>query len=169
MRVLGIDPGTRATGYGLIEDTDAGLRLVECGVIRTSSDDPLTRRLVEIHEGLLNLIDRLAPTCVAVEGIFTAKNARSTILLGHARGAAVLAAARRQLEVLDYPPAEVKKTVVGSGGASKRQVGFMVQQHLRLREPPAPSDAADGCAVALCHILQLASPRPPGPVAVAGR
>lgn len=154
MKVLGVDPGSRATGYGVVERRSGSARLVECGVIRPEPGSDLTQRLIDIHTGLLELIDRLAPECVAVEGIFTGRNARTAMLLGHARGVAVLAAALRQLPVHEYPPAEVKKTVVGSGRATKTQVGFMVRQHLKLAEVPRPSDAADGCAIALCHLFR---------------
>jgi crossover junction endodeoxyribonuclease RuvC len=152
--VLGIDPGTRATGYGLVERKGSDHRLLECGVIRPRKDANLTGRLLEIHTGALELIDRLEPDCVAVEGVFTGRNARTAMVLGHARGVLVLAAALRSLPVYEYPPREVKKRVVGTGAATKAQVGFMVQKHLRLREAPSPADAADGCAIALCHLLK---------------
>jgi len=137
----------------VIEGTVGHPRLLECGVIRPDSKGDLAGRLVDIHQGLLELIDRWAPDCVAIEGVFAGQNARTAMVLGHARGVAVLAAALRGLEVLEYPPAEVKKAVVGTGAATKQQVGFMIQQHFRLKEPPRPNDAADGCAVALCHLL----------------
>lgn len=151
-RVLGVDPGTRATGYGLIEHGRPDHRLVECGVVRPRGE-PLPERLLEIHTGLLEIIDRLQPDCVAIEGVFTGRNARTAMILGHARGVLVLAATMHGLPVFEYPPREVKKRVVGTGAASKDQVGFMVRQHLRLRETPKPADAADGCAIALCHLL----------------
>lgn len=153
-RVLGVDPGTRVTGYGIVERDGPRRRLLECGVIRTSSADDLARRLVEIHTGLLELIDRYEPSCIAIEGVFTGRNARTAMILGHARGVLVLAAGLRSLPVYEYPPREVKKRVVGTGAATKTQVAFMVGQHLRLRTAPRPADAADGCAVALCHILR---------------
>jgi crossover junction endodeoxyribonuclease RuvC len=154
LKVLGVDPGSRATGFGVIERRGGSHRLLECGVIRPEPQADLTTRLVDIHTGLLGLIDRHAPECVAVEGIFTGHNARSAMLLGHARGVAVLAAALRDVPVHEYSPAEVKKTVVGTGRATKTQVGFMVRQHLKLADVPRPSDAADGCAIALCHLFQ---------------
>ncbi|MDX1396728.1 MAG: crossover junction endodeoxyribonuclease RuvC [Gemmatimonadota bacterium] len=152
-RVLGIDPGTRATGYGLVVRDGARHRLVECGVIRPPAAADLTTRLVEIHSGLVDLLDRLGPECVAIEGVFAGRNARTAMVLGHARGVLVLAAAQRGLPVHEYPPREVKKRVVGTGDATKTQVGFMVRQHLKLAEAPSPADAADGCAIALCHLL----------------
>jgi len=153
MRVLGVDPGTRATGYGLVERDGPRHRLLECGVIRPGRNADLSERLVEIHLGLLELIDRHQPECVALEGVFSGRNARTAMVLGHARGVLVLAAALRSVPVYEYPPREVKKRVVGTGAATKDQVGFMVQKHLRLREAPSPADAADGCAIALCHLL----------------
>lgn len=158
MKVLGIDPGTNATGYGLVVAEGSERRLLECGVIRPGSGGDLGERLVDIHRGLLALLDRMEPDCVAVEGVFAGRNARTAVILGHARGAALLAPALRGLEILEYPPAEVKKAVTGTGSATKRQVGFMVQKHLSLREPPSPSDAADGCAVALCHLFRNRAP-----------
>ncbi len=152
MCVLGVDPGTRATGYGLIERGRPSHRLIECGVVRPRADD-LSGRLVDIHTAALELIDRLQPTCVAIEGVFTGRNARTAMVLGHARGVLVLAAALRGLPVHEYPPREVKKRVVGTGAATKEQVAFMVKHHLQLRESPKPADAADGCAIALCHLL----------------
>ena len=154
MIVLGIDPGSRDTGYAVIERRGGQPHLLECGVIRTRPKSDLTTRLVEIHTGLLELLDRHAPECVAIEGVFSGHNARSAMVLGHARGVAVLTAALRGLPVHEYSPAEVKKVVVGSGRASKQQVGFMVSQHLRLAEEPRPEDAADGCAIALCHLFR---------------
>lgn len=158
MKVLGVDPGTRITGYGVVDGDARRPRLVECGVIRPRDDGGLPTRLVDIHRGLLAVIDRLEPTCVVVEGIYHGRNSRTAGVLGHARGVAVLAAALRGLPVVEYPPAEIKKAVVGSGGAAKDQVGYMVQRHLRLKEPPAPPDAADGCAAALCHLFRGAMP-----------
>lgn len=133
--------------------------LLECGVIRPKAA-ALPQRLLEIHLGVLELLDRLAPACVVVEGVFSGRNARTAMVLGHARGVAVLAAALREIEVREYPPAEIKKMVVGRGAATKEQVAFMVQRHLGLREPPQPSDAADGCAAALCHLFLSAARGP---------
>ena len=134
--------------------------MVECGVVRPRAAD-LSGRLVHIHSATLELIDRLKPTCVAIEGVFTGRNARTAMVLGHARGVLVLAASLRGLPVHEYPPREVKKRVVGTGAATKEQVAFMVKQHLRLRDAPEPADAADGCAIALCHLM-AAVPVGPG-------
>jgi len=153
VKVLGIDPGSSVTGYGLVSGSRGDLRLHECGVIRADGADELPRRLLGIHRGLGEVLERLDPDRVVVEGVFVGKNARTAATLGHARGAILLTAALRELEVVEYPPAEIKKTVVGTGSASKEQVAYMVQKHLGLRDPPTPSDAADGCAAAICHLL----------------
>lgn len=158
MVVLGIDPGTAITGYGVVERLPDGTQhLLECGVVRTSPRSPLTLRLRQIFEGVSSLIERHTPGAVAVEGVFFGKNARSAMVLGHARGVILLAAALRGIEVAEYSPAEVKSAVVGTGRATKHQVGFMTQKLLKLREPPRPEDAADGVAVAICHCFRLRS------------
>lgn len=152
--VLGIDPGTAATGFGVISRTpDGRVRLVACGVIRTDASDPLPRRIREIHEAVARLIEEYRPEAVSVEDVFHGKNARTALTLGHTRGAILLAAALRDVPIAEYTAVEIKKAVVGTGRATKDQVAFMVQQQLRLRTPPAPSDAADGVAAALCHCM----------------
>lgn len=153
MRVLGIDPGSAATGFGVVEGTPNRIRLLECGVIRPTRGADLADRLLEIHDGLVAVIDRSAPNCLSVEGVFYRENPRTAVILAHARGVALLAGAGRGLTVVEYPPAEIKKAIVGTGRATKEQVGWMVQKLLGLAEPPSPSDAADGCAAAICHIL----------------
>ncbi len=161
MIVLGVDPGAVVTGYGVIEyDRDGGRpSLLECGAIRSAARRPLAERLLEIFEGLTGVIDRRRPDIVCVEGVFYGRNPRTAVVLGHARGAALLAAAVRGVAVEEYPPAEIKSAVVGTGSARKGQVAFMVQKHLSLAEPPEPADAADGVAVALCHLFQSGLPR----------
>lgn len=163
MRALGVDPGTAVTGYGVVEPLSphhgarrlgqAG-RLVECGVLRTDARAPLATRLGELYHGLRDLIARHHPDCVAVEGVFYAKNVRTTVVLGHARGVVLLAAHEAGIPVVEYPPATVKRAVTGRGGARKPQVAYMVQRLLCLAAPPAPDDAADGVAVALTHVLR---------------
>ncbi len=158
--VLGIDPGTAVTGYGVVvQREDGSLSLQECGVIRTAPSDPLSLRIREIFQGIQEIIRRLDPSVVSVEDVFQGKNVRSALTLGHARGAILLAAALQNLVIAEYSPREIKKAVVGAGGATKDQVAYMVQRHLRLKAPPAPSDAADGVAAALCHCLVATSPR----------
>lgn len=155
MIVLGVDPGTAVTGYGVVARSGGGaVSLVECGVIRTRSNSPLPERLRIIFEGVGEVIGRHSPAAVAVEGVFMGKNVRTAVVLGHARGAILLAAALREVEVAEYPPAEVKNAVVGTGRATKEQIGFMVKKLLKLRDAPRPHDAADGVAVALCHCFR---------------
>jgi crossover junction endodeoxyribonuclease RuvC len=129
------------------------VRLVECGVIRTSAGEPLASRIRDIYDGVLELIDRHGPFAVSVEEVFHGKNAKSALKLGHARGAILLAAAHREVILAEYAPRQIKKAVVGTGNATKDQVGFMVKEQLRLRTAPSPADAADGVAAALCHCL----------------
>ena len=153
MIVLGIDPGTAVTGYGVVARESGGAAsLVECGVIRTDDTLALPSRLRTVHEGILDIIDRLKPARIAVEGVFYARNVRTTVTLGHTRGAILLAAALRDVDVAEYSPAEIKNSVCGTGKATKEQVQFMVQQLLRLKASPTPADAADGVAVALCDL-----------------
>lgn len=157
--MLGVDPGTAITGYGVVARRPNGaVRLLECGVIRTSSAAPLAARIGEIYDAVLELIDRHRPFAISVEEVFQGKNAKSALKLGHARGAVLLAAAHRDLVLAEYAPAQIKKAVVGTGSATKDQVGFMVKQQLRLKEAPEPADAADGVAAALCHCLMGSFP-----------
>ncbi len=154
MIVLGVDPGTAATGYGVVARGSGTHRLLECGVIRPPAGRPLAERLAVIFEELADLIARHRPDAVAVEDVFVAHNVRSALVLGHARGVIMLAAARAGLPVSEYAARVVKSTVVGAGGATKGQVQRMVARHLRLSEAPRPADAADGVAIALTHVLR---------------
>lgn len=151
MIVLGVDPGTAVTGYGVVARSGGAVSLLECGVVRTEPSMPLPQRLRILYEGVGEVLTRHKVDAVAVEGVFYAKNVRTSIVLGHARGAILLAATMRDLPVSEYSPAEIKSAVAGTGRATKEQVQFMVQRLLRLKEPPRPHDAADGVAVALCH------------------
>jgi crossover junction endodeoxyribonuclease RuvC len=128
-------------------------------VIRTRARDPLPARLREIHEGVRELIARHGPGALSVEDVFYAKNVRTTVVLGHARGVILLAGAQAGLEVHEFPPAEIKKAVVGSGSATKEQVQFMLTRLLRLKAVPQPSDAADGVAAALTYLMGARVPR----------
>ena len=158
MKVLGIDPGTSVTGYGVVEYDGNGKpgfgRLVECGVIRFAKKSLLPRRLAELHEGIVDLIERHHPTALAIENAFYHKNVHTTLVLGHARGVVLLAAQQHELDIAQYSPATMKKAVVGVGGAPKAQVAAMVARLLRLKHAPRPADAADGVAVALTHIIR---------------
>ena len=161
MRVLGVDPGMAATGYGIVETGNGAPgyrggpgRLIECGVITFSRRSSLPRRLAELHAEIVALIDRHHPAALALENAFYHRNVRTTLVLGHARGVVLLAAQQAGLAIAEYAPATVKKTVTGAGAAPKAQVGAVVARLLRLREAPRPADAADGVAVALTHILR---------------
>jgi crossover junction endodeoxyribonuclease RuvC len=138
--------------------TGGAVRLLECGVIRTSAGEPLPQRIREIYDAIRELIDRHRPFVVSVEDVFQGKNVKSALKLGHARGAILMAAAHGDVAIAEYAPRQIKKAVVGNGNATKDQVGFMVQQQLRLKEAPSPPDAADGVAAALCHSMMGSFP-----------
>jgi crossover junction endodeoxyribonuclease RuvC len=160
MLVLGIDPGTANTGYGVVRGGGAATPvLVECGVIRTRARDALPVRLREIYEGVLELIERHAPDALSVEDVFYSRNVRTTVVLGHARGVILLAAEQRGIVVNEFAPAEIKKAVVGTGSATKDQVQFMLMRLLRLKTVPQPNDAADGVAAALACLMSSGIPR----------
>lgn len=158
MIVLGIDPGTAVTGYGVVRARGmraaGGAELIECGVIRTKPSEPLAARLADIYEGVRELIARHQPQTIAVEDVFYARNVRTTVVLGHARGVVLLAGQQAGLEIREYPPRDIKKAVTGNGGATKEQVQFMVTKLLRLQSAPQPADAADGVAAALACVLR---------------
>ena len=162
MKVLGIDPGAAIVGFGVVERLGSAgrpVRLLECGVGRTTAGEPLADRLRVIHDGLAELLARHRPDVLAVEDIFYATNVRTTVVLGHARGVILLAGAQAGVPVAEYAPALVKRTVVGRGAARKPQVGYMVAKLLQLAAPPTPADAADAVAVALTHLLLERFPR----------
>jgi crossover junction endodeoxyribonuclease RuvC len=163
MIILGVDPGSRHTGYGVIDSDGRRHRLLEMGVLDPVATQDLPRRLHYIHSRLSDLIARLQPHVMAVEDVFYARSARSALVLGQVRGVVLLAAAQCALEVRSFPPATVKLQVTGHGQAEKTQVAFMVAQILAL-PPQQAGDAADALAVALCH----AHCGPPLPVARAG-
>jgi crossover junction endodeoxyribonuclease RuvC len=151
MIILGIDPGSLITGYGVIDARGRHCELVDCGVVRTSSRKALADRLKVIYDGLCEVIDRHRPELLAIETAFAGRFPKAALVLGHARGVALLAAANRGLQVWEYAPREVKMAIVGEGGASKQQVQFMVRAMLNLNRDPMPEDASDAVAVALCH------------------
>lgn len=163
--VLGIDPGTAVTGFGVVSFDGRTARLIECGVLRTTADKPLAVRLLEIHEGIDELIARHKPDTLSVEDVFYARNVRTTVVLGHARGVILLSGQKAGLAIREYSPAEIKKAIVGRGGATKEQVQFMVARLLNLRSAPQPADAADGVAAALCACLAPSFPAKLGSLA----
>jgi len=148
--ILGIDPGSRATGYGIVSWEDNRLCFVNAGIIRPRAELTFAERLGRLYSGLKEVIGRHNPTVSAVEGVFYSVNARAALLLGHARGAVILAAVHGGLPVFEYSPTTVKQAVVGYGRAEKTQVQHMVRVLLNLSKKPA-QDAADALAVAICH------------------
>ena len=158
MKIFGIDPGSERTGYGCIESVGSRHRLIICGSLSAPARATFPEKLMVIHTGLKALLERHHPDCVAVEDIFYARNVRSALKLGHARGVALLAASEAGLPVVEYSPAEVKRAVVGYGRAEKPQVQEMVRLLLKLDNAPSPHDVADALAVALCHIHTTTSP-----------
>jgi crossover junction endodeoxyribonuclease RuvC len=152
MRVLGIDCGSRVTGYGVIDTDGADCVFVRCGVIRSKSTDPIANRLKSIHNGISEVIREFQPGAAAFESLFYATNVQSALKLGHVRGVSIFAAVEANLSVFEYSPLEVKSAVTGYGRAEKSQVQQMVRALLKLNAPPEPYDASDALAVAICHV-----------------
>jgi len=152
--VLGIDPGSNATGWSLVSQVAGRYQLHAAGVIRAQRGQPMADRLVRIHEGLLDLIARYQPDQVAIEAIFKHRSAESALRLGHARGVALLAAAAHDLPIAEYNPMTVKQTVGGHGRAGKAEIVAMVQRLVRGSQPLA-ADAADATAIAITHLTQV--------------
>lgn len=153
MLVIGLDPGTAITGYGIVrDDEEGGLLAVDYGVIETPSKLPMPERLLKLYQGLSEVIDLHRPENSAVEKLFFQKNVKTAISVGQARGVALLALAEKQLPISEYAPMEVKQAVAGYGGADKKQVQLMVKALLNLETLPRPDDAADALAVAICHL-----------------
>ncbi len=158
MIILGIDPGTAALGWGIIEQTSGQLRAVDHGCLVTSADLPLGERLLAIHTGVRDLIARHDPAVVAVERLFFSRNAQTAMAVGHARGVVLLAAAEAGRPVREATPNEVKSAVAGYGAADKEQVSRMVQLVLGMDARPTPDDAADALAIAVCIAGRLGQP-----------
>lgn len=148
--ILGIDPGSRVTGYGLIKQNGQKIEYVDSGCIRTSPEGELSQKLLQIYDGVCQLMDHYSPTEVAIEQVFMHENPNSALKLGHARGVAMVAAASHRVKVSEYSARAIKQTVVGYGAAEKAQVSHMVVQLLSLNNAPQ-KDAADALAIAICH------------------
>ena len=155
MIILGIDPGTITTGYGVIKAEDDEATLVDCGALTASERSPIGERLSYIYQRLLEIIARFNPDVVAIESPFVAKNVKSALAIGKAQAIAILAAAEGKIPTHEYSPAEVKQRVANYGASSKEQVQEMVRLQLGLAEAPHPADAADALAVALCHLRRM--------------
>ena len=158
MRIFGIDPGSRRTGYGCIDTDGSRCRVVVCGAITVPARTPFSDKLTRVYDELASLLARHRPACVAIEEVFFARNASSALKLGHVRGVAMLAASKAGLPVAEYAPTEVKRAVVGYGRADKRQVQQMVALLLGLDEAPAPYDVSEALALAVCHAHTTSSP-----------
>ena len=152
MIVLGIDPGTADTGYGVVQSAGSRLRALEGGVIKTRSGVALESRLTEIHAAVCELLDRHRPDAMAIEELYFGVNVRTAFAVGQARGVVLLAAGQRGIPSRSYTPQQVKGAVCGHGGAAKDQVGRMVARLLGLDSPPTPDHTADALAVAVCDL-----------------
>ncbi len=150
--VLGVDPGLATTGWGVVEKAPGAPTLKAFGAILTSASLPLSQRLQQIHDDLLEIIDAHAPSVLAIEELFFAKFAVSIAATAQARGVILLCAAEKNVPIVEYNPRAVKMAMTGFGSASKFQIQSMVQRHFALKELPRPDDAADALAIALCHI-----------------
>ncbi|MDP8201741.1 MAG: crossover junction endodeoxyribonuclease RuvC [Candidatus Tenebribacter burtonii] len=151
MIILGIDPGSYNVGYGILQIEKRKIVAAGCDTIETNSKAPLAERLVEIQSGMNKIISEYKPNIAVVETIFYGKNIKSAFTLGHARGVILLSLAQHNIEIVEYSPREVKKSVVGNGNASKEQIQYMVQKILNLSVKPKTEDAADALAIALCQ------------------
>ncbi len=151
-RVVGVDPGLTVTGYAVVERTAAGTAVLEAGVIRPRGRN-LGERLAAIHQGIIEILEAFPASALALEQVHSrVQFPRTALLMAHARGAIVLAAALRQTPVFDYAPARIKKTITGNGRASKSQIQHAIMTELALGRLPEPHDVADACAIALCHV-----------------
>jgi crossover junction endodeoxyribonuclease RuvC len=155
MIILGVDPGTLITGFGIIEVEQGVTSLLTYDVVRNASDRSMPIRLKQIYDKLCKVINQFHPDEFAIETVFCGKNVQSALKLGHARGVAILAAVNHEIPTTEYSPREIKKAVTGNGAASKQQVQFMVKSQLKLREAPKFFDASDALAIALCHSFRI--------------
>jgi len=152
MLILGIDPGTAITGFGVVEQSAGKVQAVEFGVFKTAARDNPEVRLAQLYHHLLAIIQRHRPGALAIEKLFFGSNVTTAFSVGQARGVIMLAAAQNQIPIFEYAPNEIKLSVSGYGKADKKQIQHMVKQLLGLKEAPKPDDAADALAVAICHL-----------------
>ncbi len=154
MRIIGIDPGTVAMGYGVVDSDGGEATLVDYGVLTTRARSPIGERLAYLYNGILEIISKSDPDAVAIEQPFVAKNVKSALAIGKAQAVAILAAAQRGIPTYEYTPTQVKQRVTNYGASSKEQIQEMVRLQLGLERSPESTDAADALAVALCHISE---------------
>ncbi len=158
MTVLGVDPGTLSTGFGVIGCSDGAVYYIASGSVKNSGGDSIPDRLSKIYERIADVIRTYRPDEFAIESAFYGKNAQSALKLGQARGVAMLAAVQTDIAIAEYSPREVKRALVGNGAASKKQVGYMVRKLLRIESGSMLHDASDALAVAICHIHRALRP-----------
>lgn len=151
MKIIGIDPGIAILGYGIVEYNNNKFKIIDYGVITTTPKFKLPERLEIIYDSLEKILEEHNPDAVAFEELFFNQNAKTALVVGHARGTAVLCAQKKKLNIYEYTPLQVKQAVVGYGRAEKKQVQLMVKMLLNLKEIPKPDDAADALAIAICH------------------
>ncbi|MFC2021541.1 crossover junction endodeoxyribonuclease RuvC [Chloroflexota bacterium] len=155
MRILGIDPGTVAMGYGVLESRDGETAMIDCGALTPVARSPIGERLAFLYSKLQEIISKFQPDAVAIEQPFVAKNAKTALAIGKAQAVAILAAANAGIQAYEYTPTQIKQRVANYGASSKEQIQEMVRLQLRLSQAPQPSDAADALAVALCHLGEI--------------
>ena len=155
MIILGIDPGLIKTGYGLIKSQNNNCDVVDFGTINPKKDTSLSQRLKTIYNDIAYIIDKYNPSIMAIEEVFYGKNVKSALLLGHARGAAMVCASMHKIPVFEYSARKVKKSVTGNGTAHKSQVQYMIIKELNLKQNNFSTDASDALAIALCHLNQI--------------
>ncbi len=155
MRVLGIDPGIRTTGFGIIDSNSNRLSLIACGTINPKLKDTLPLRLNHLFEKVDSIINKFSPDVFSIEDMFYSKNVKTAMILGQARGAMIIAAAQANINIFEFAPRKVKMSVCGNGGASKEQVQYMVMKILNLKEIPGSMDVSDAIAVGICCLNQV--------------
>lgn len=151
MRVLGIDPGSETLGWGVVEGSGLKYSLVDFGTVRSNTKQAFSKRLLNVYNGVAEVIDKFQPDVVSIEEAFYAVNVSVAMKLGQVRGIVLLLAEQRSIEIAEYAPRLIKQTVVGYGNAEKQQVGEMVRILLRMKAVPTPHDAADALAISICH------------------
>ena len=155
MIIIGIDPGLVNTGYGIISIQNNNPSIIDFGIIKPNSKEVISKRLFTIFSDVSELINLYKPDVFSIEEVFYSKNFKSALMLGHARGAAILAAAKYNLPVFEYSAKKVKQSITGNGNADKTQLQYMIKQIFKLKQIPSPLDASDALGIALCHLNQM--------------
>lgn len=153
-RIIGIDPGIKTTGYGILQQDEEGEKIITCGTVSPPRGQTLYRRLAYLYDGISQIIREHGPSEMAIEEAFFSKNARTALTLGQARGVVLLAGAHQEIDCFEYSPRKIKLAVVGNGNASKTQVQYMVKSLLSMKDFPDSFDVTDALATALCHLNQ---------------